>query len=278
MGFYIFAHRVNAAGPLTTALRYGANALEIDVTRTRSGYWAWHGTDVVDHVSRPLEAHLRDIARRLMRPEGQHVSLLVFDLKYKSHRNREMTAPRINAVRQMVRDLVLTPVNAPETGAGQGGLVALYGMTSDQEDVMRGAIAGDDRLTDHEGINYDAVSYSAKLRATPQRATAWQDRNNVERFMYSAGISARLQRKSARRYSRMARDLKAAGTARRPFLTYSWTFNRAAKAARWANDFDLDGVMGNMGNNFGYLPQHMTHYGLGGRDLVRRSDPSPFAR
>ncbi|WP_375281020.1 hypothetical protein, partial [Pseudooctadecabacter sp.] len=152
------------------------------------------------------------------------------------------------------------------------------GMTSDQEDVMRGAIAGDDRLTDHEGINYDAVSYSAKLRATPQRATAWQDRNNVERFMYSAGISARLQRKSARRYSRMARDLKAAGTARRPFLTYSWTFNRAAKAARWANDFDLDGVMGNMGNNFGYLPQHMTHYGLGGRDLVRRSDPSPFAR
>lgn len=278
MAFYIFAHRVNAAGPLQTALDYGANALEIDVSRRGSGYWAWHGTDVVDYVYTRLEDHLEHIADRLTRPAGQHVSLLVLDLKYKNLRNRAFTADRINEVRQMVRDIVLARVNGPTPRPDQRGLIVLYGMTRDQETVMADAISSQGALplNQHEGINYDGVVYKASQRASPVQADAWRATNEVQRFMYSAGISARLRRKHSRDHLEQVQTLRADRGGNLDFLTYSWTFNRAGKATRWANAYDLDGVMGNMGNNFGYLPQHLDYYGLAGRRLTTRDDPPGF--
>ncbi|SLN21043.1 PI-PLC domain-containing protein [Pseudooctadecabacter jejudonensis] len=275
MGFYVIAHRVNDATKLRRALQAGANALEIDITRKADRYKAWHGSEIIDWNSANLEPHLDAVARAISRPANSNVSLLILDLKY--NQNAKIEARHINEIRQIVTDHVLTPINGPNPRPDRG-LFALYTVSRPYRRIFDDAMAIEG-LSDHEGVNLDAVSYSRTDRMSPRSALRWRDRSRavpLRNFMYSAGISATSHSRQAKRDLQEAQRIGAAGGDDQ-MSTYAWTFNRANNASHWVRDYALDGIMGNMARNFRHLAGDPGYYGLETRLHTREMTP-PFQR
>ena len=271
MGIYVIAHRVNDATKLRRALKWGANAYEIDVTRKSSGYKAWHGSEAIDWNSANLEPHLDMITTALRTVAGRRVSLLIVDLKY--NQNQKIREEHINEVRNLVQTRVLDVINGPNPNPRRG-LFALYCVTKLTERRMCRAIATQG-LGSHEGINFDAWANSNANRTNPRTARDWRDDNEITNFMYSTGITSTYHSKRAKRYAREAHALSLADPSRR-LSTYAWTFNRANNASIWMRDHGHDGLMGNMARNFGHIPGHMSFYGLGDESLTTRTMRPPF--
>jgi hypothetical protein len=166
-----------------------------------------------------------------------------------------------------VRDLLINPVNVAAGASDQNGLFAFYG-------VYEGTYAADMvksmdtyGLEAHEGINYDA-----SRETEPATALAWKVTHNVQNFFYSSG-------KFAVSWSpTMWRQLEAASELRShyAFGIYGWTFGSASSAVKAIKDYGTDGVLGNMDQNYGWLPTNLDYYGLSTAKLADRLSTPPF--
>lgn len=283
MSIYTMAHRVNNYSRLNTALEWGANGIEFDVTnRWKSGLEVFHG-GALDTANTNFEAFITSLGIRCRGTAGENVCLLICDLKYGARAG--ISCAVMNQIRQSIADNILSFVSPENRPADNAGFYVYYTLTNTPEhlEIVEDALA-DVPLTAFEGINFDASLGAFGLHkslATIDDALRWRDANpSVENMLYSAGVTttwAGFNRGSANRdvLEKHLRD----GSARRAsdgVGTYSWTYNRARSARRDLNEFGLTGVMGNMGRNFGNLPLDLAGYGVDDARLVRRDSPRPF--
>ncbi|OKI09683.1 phospholipase [Streptomyces sp. CB02923] len=186
---YAIAHRVLTADGVDTALRHGANAVEIDATAWKKGWWADHdGTPT--SAGDTLEAMLKRIAQR--RGEGRTVNFVWLDIKNPDHCHSDDPARRhcsVAALRDLARRTVekqgvrvLYGFYGTEGGTGwkdvSTGLRPLEGVdvSGDAEDVAKTFAAhgphipGNQRTMDKGlfSIPLDARRIASELRAASQ--------------------------------------------------------------------------------------------------------------
>ncbi|KAF9524790.1 hypothetical protein CPB83DRAFT_860701 [Crepidotus variabilis] len=139
--FYAIAHRVLTVQGVSTALDHGANAMEMDVTPWRDGWWA-------DHDGTPTSAG--DTARIIFetiakeRKAGRTVTFVWLDIKSPEWCNPNDPKWRhcsIAGLRDLAREL-LEPV----------GVRVLYGFYSKAGDAFK-FISGD--LNHNEAVNFN---------------------------------------------------------------------------------------------------------------------------
>ncbi|MFH9421467.1 phospholipase [Streptomyces sp. NPDC017529] len=148
---YAIAHRVLTADGVDTALRHGANAVEIDATAWKKGWWADHDGTLTS-TGDPMETMLKRIAQR--RAEGRNVNFVWLDIKNPDHCRSDDAKWRhcsVAALRDLARRTVekqgvrvLYGFYGTEGGTGwkdvaSGGLrpVEGVGLSGNAEDVAK---------------------------------------------------------------------------------------------------------------------------------------------
>jgi hypothetical protein len=262
---YVMAHRANTKGWLDHAIKWKANGIEVDVTKQNGKYYTWHG-DVGGWEH--LDVYLRYACEKAM-DEGKGIAMFIFDLKYNAKDG--LVASDITAIRGKVRDLLINPVNVAAGASDRNGLFAFYG-------VYNGKYA-DEMVTSmkkygleaHEGINYDA-----NREIGPQTALDWKVKHNVQNFFYSSGIAMVFGTTTMWRQLKEASNLRS----KYAFGIYGWTFASASSAVEAIKDYEYgaDGVLGNMDQNYGWLPKYLDDYGLSTEKykLADRESTPPF--
>ena len=262
---YVMAHRCNTKGWLEQAIKWESNGIECDVTKDNGKFYTWHG-DVGGWEE--LDIYLEHACVQLQNGNGQKVSLFLFDLKYDE--DDTIKASDISHIRQKVQEKLLNPINADLGANDAGGLYVFYGIYEGE------SYAGEFEksmtafpLQRREGINYDA-----NRETEPEMALEWKDKNNVTNFLYSSGIFAGGSSPT------MWKQLEQAGKLRssHAFGVYGWTFGEARSAANTVKDYQIDGVLGNMDQDYGWLPTYLSYYGLDSYSLVSRQDMPPFLK
>lgn len=262
---YVMAHRCNTKGWLDHAIKWEANGIECDITKDNGKYYTWHGdTGGWEH----LNVYLDHARQELQTTKGKKVSLFIFDLKYDE--NDGIKASDINYIRQKVQEKLLTPINSGLNRNETKGLYAFYGTYEGAAYAGEFEQAMNTRpLQSREGINFDA-----NREISPERALMWKEKNNISNFFYSSGIFV------GGSSSTMWSQLKRAGELRsdHAFGVYGWTFGKAQSAADSIENYNLDGVLGNMDQKYGWLPTYLDYYGLKSYSLVSRQDVPPFLK
>ncbi len=271
---YVMAHRCNTKKWLDHAIQWEANGIECDVVKDDGKFYTWHG-DIVAAGSEELDVYLDHACVKLQSGKGSNVSLFLFDLKYDN--GDKIKASDINYIRQKVQEKLLLPINSGLDPEEPGGLYAFYGIyegasyAGEFEQAMT-----DLPLKSREGVNYDAgvqfIDPGNPGSTSPSEALKWKEDHNVSNFFYSAGIFA------GHPGGTMWKWLEEAGELRpdNAFGVYGWTFNRAQSAADTVKKYKIDGVLGNMDQNYGWLPTYLDYYGLESYSLVSRDDMPPF--
>lgn len=261
---YVMAHRSNTKYWVDKAIEWKANCIECDVTRYKGEYYTWHGDA---GGSEPLDVYLEHACRQLIEGDGRKVSLFIFDLKY-DWRDR-LNVSDIDVIRKRVREKLLDPINAG-SAAAPGGFYVFY--CTYEGEAYAGKLMesfSNYAPADREGVNFDS-----NREVWPEAALKWREDNKIANFIYSAGIYAGGTSRT------MWKQLKKAGELRSDteFGVYGWTFGRAQSAADSVKQYRLDGVLGNVNQNFGWLPTNFEYYGLGSYGMVSRQDVPPFLK
>ena len=106
--FYLIAHRVLVADGIKAALSHGANAIEIDMTAWKDGWWA-------DHDATRFPPSWGDTARKMFetiaeeRKAGKTITFVWLDIKNPDHCNPQDPQKRIcsiDALRDLARELL----------------------------------------------------------------------------------------------------------------------------------------------------------------------------
>ncbi|NGO72196.1 phospholipase [Streptomyces boncukensis] len=101
---WAIAHRVLTRGGVTTALRNGANALEIDATAWREGWWADHDGTLTSYGD-PMPDMFDQVAKE--HTAGRHVSFVWLDMKnpdWCDSNDPEWRHCSVGALRDMARE------------------------------------------------------------------------------------------------------------------------------------------------------------------------------
>lgn len=259
---YVMAHRCNTKKWLEQAIKWEANGIECDVTKDDDKYYTWHG-DVGGWEH--LDVYLDYARQQLQSGKGGKVSLFIFDLKYDNKDG--IKASDISYIRQKVQQKLLQPINSGFDENGTEGLYAFYGTYEGKYSVEFEQSIERYPLQSLEGINFDA-----DLKTAPEKALEWKEKKQISNFFYSSGIFL------GGCSSTMWKQLKRAGELRfdSAFGVYGWTFGEAQSAANSVKEYKLDGVLGNMDQNYGWLPTNLDSYELGSYGLVSRQDEPPF--
>lgn len=258
------AHRCNTKYWFNHAIQHGANGIEADITKGYNGkIYTWHGELISGYED--LNIYLDHACSELQSGNGTKVSMMIFDLKYNKRGN--LKASDVTNIRRMVNDKLLKPLNLGRSDSDGGGFYVFYGVyegdkyASEFEKSMANM-----PLKPWEGVNYDA-----DLKTNPDVALKWKEKFNVKIFLYSSGIIAGMD------WPTMWTQLKAAIKLRKShaFGVYAWTFNRNNTAAQTISNIECDGVLGNMNNGFGKLPNELAGNGY---HLVDRNTIPPFLK
>lgn len=179
---YAVAHRVLTADGVDTALKHGANAVEIDATAWKKGWWADHdGTPT--SAGDTMEAMLQRIAQR--RGEGRTVNFVWLDIKNPDHCRSDDAKWRhcsVAALRDLARRTVekqgvrvLYGFYGTEGGTGwkdvTAGLRPLEGVdvSGNAEDVAKAFAAHGSRIPANQRV-MDKGLFSIAL--TPRKIVA----------------------------------------------------------------------------------------------------------
>ncbi|NER20107.1 MAG: hypothetical protein F6J86_01390 [Symploca sp. SIO1B1] len=270
---YVMAHRCNNKGWLDQAIKWEANGIECDVIKERGKFY----TSNAEFLSswEHLDVYLDYACQQLQKGPGKNIALFIFELKYDA--KDKLKASDINYIRQQVQKKLLNPINAHLYPQERRGLYAFY--TTHKGAQYAGEIEkaiADMPLHKYEGISYDAgipfLDLGEPDSTSPSEALKWRDAHHVTNFMYSAGSSA-LDPSGA-----TERRLEEAGELRRnhAFGVYGWVYNEPNGASIDIREYNIDGVLGNTNDQYGWLPSYFYHYGLNAYNKVSRYDWPPF--
>ncbi|MEU2789543.1 phospholipase [Streptomyces sp. NPDC007100] len=201
---YAIAHRVLTAGGVDTALRHGANAVEIDATAWKKGWRADHdGTPT--SAGDPMETMLKRIAQR--RAEGRNVNFVWLDIKNPDHCRSDAPKWRHCSVAAL-RDLARRTVE-------KQGVRVLYGFYGTEggtgwKDVTSGG------LRPVEGIGLSGNAADVAKTFADHGADILEKQRVMDKGLFSLSLNARTVTSELRAGAK-ARDRKELGS------TAGWT-------------------------------------------------------
>ncbi|KOU05882.1 phospholipase D [Streptomyces sp. NRRL F-5755] len=175
---YAIAHRVLTADGVDTALRHGANAVEIDATAWKKGWWADHDGTLTS-AGDPMETMLKRIAQR--RAEGRNVTFVWLDIKNPDH-CRSDDAKRRHCSVAALRDMARRTVE-------KQGVRVLYGFYGTEGGTGWKDVTSRLRPLEGVGLSGNAEDVAKSFAAHGSRIPARQ--RVMDKGLFSLSLNAR---------------------------------------------------------------------------------------